>query len=241
MNIPSDEFNDLASLIRILTDDVERSRDRVDSDLENEFARREHVRNVFAALEGIVFAVRSFAIKFDHQTARDLISNTEKVLSEEKTFEIDRSGNVRYRNSYLNFSSSIRFSFKLFTKAFEIDDPLDINHKEDIHFYKGTEWEALGRAVEIRNRLTHPKSTEHLFVDNMSFLDVLRSWNWLIKVTADAMNSITPKFDQFRDDYLMRLKRDRKLYLEGDNESKILLRIKQKEEVSRLFGVTSED
>jgi hypothetical protein len=117
---------------------------------EDQFYRRAFVRALFAFIEADVWGRKMVAL-YLHQESEPKPLMPEEVLiaSETPVPELKDDGSVRTTELRLRFLPNLRFSFRTFARAF---------HVEEFNLAVGDNgWAELRKAVEIRDRLMHPK------------------------------------------------------------------------------------
>jgi hypothetical protein len=122
--------------------------------------RRSYVRAVFALIEGLNYA-------------RLLVSTDSQHLADPAREQAALA--VRLEKRALNDSddgripSSTRKSFAAFAAAHGVSNPLSPS---------GDDWQAFRDAVEVRDRITHPRSAAHCRVSDDDFALVQRVHHW---------------------------------------------------------------
>ena len=130
--------------------------------------RRLVVRSVFSFIEAVVFLVKAMALLADGEARR--LSPGEVAIAKEEDYELAESGRVQIRPARLRFKANFRFAFKLIAKAEELDYELDAS---------GGEWQALQRALSVRDRLSHPKSSADIGVTVDEARDAIQAFEWV--------------------------------------------------------------
>src|SRR6266436_1280565 len=147
----------IQDLTQILRADAVEALDRLrnnpkDSD------KRSFVRAMFAYIEGAVWAMKqSYAF-----VMREKCSQQEISFLNEEDFKLEHNGTIKQQRSRISLLPNIRFAFKTFAKT------------SNSHFepdYGGKEFQTLARCVELRDRLTHPKSTADLKISDEELTD----------------------------------------------------------------------
>jgi len=113
------------------------------------YTRRSYVRAVFAFIEGNTHRMKQLCIQF-HESERCVALSKEEL---EKAAEVkfDEQGNKKIIK--IPTLDNVKLSFSLFSKVFGRINSLDCS---------GSGWGELEKALEIRHRLTHPKSISYL-------------------------------------------------------------------------------
>src|SRR5262249_28488275 len=137
------------SFTHILVHDVIAAETRMREN-DNQTHRRELVRSVFAAIEGLHWQLKRDVLE---HAAGDL-SPHEYAAMVEETYSVDDRGNVNIASRFLPLTTAIRLVVNV-VKRYRPTYQLDFNH---------VGWANLKAAVEVRNRLVHPKTLEDLNV-----------------------------------------------------------------------------
>ena len=130
--------------------------------------RRLLVRSVFSFVEAVAFIVKTLALVADEEAQR--LSPAEVALAKEEDYELAESGSVQVRPARLRFKANFRFAFALIAKAEELDYELDVS---------GAAWQALQRALLVRDRLSHPKRMADLDVTEDEARDAIEAFEWV--------------------------------------------------------------
>lgn len=156
--------------------------------------RRLLVRSVFSFIEALVFCTKVLALESSRAAA---LSRGELAMAQDEDYEISDSGEVTTRPARLRFLSNLKFAFRLLAKVEGADYQLDIS---------GSGWQALQRALKVRDRLMHPKAVGDLQVGDDEVRDALRAFIWF----EDQAVLILEKVVQALHYQLARTKRQRK-------------------------------
>jgi len=82
-------------------------------------------------------------------TSRIPLTPAEYALMAEETFDLDTSGKPRSAPKFLRLADNLKFTVECVNRVFRTELKLDV---------AGSSWSDFKTAVEIRNRITHPKS-----------------------------------------------------------------------------------
>lgn len=142
--------------------------------------RRTLIRSIFSFIEGCCFRLKQDALVFC-----DDFSPGEISLLKGKTYILNDRGIVKEKEAYLKAKANLRLAFKAYAKAFNADFELKVNSKG---------WESYLEALEIRNRITHPKKFLDLVIRNEDMEKVMEARIWfgenltqLLKSTAESL------------------------------------------------------
>jgi hypothetical protein len=164
------------------------------------FARPSIVRSTFAFIEAIIFNLKVVALE-DNETGTAL-SQAERSLCEERAYELNERGEIEARPARLRFRPNFRFGFRVASKRLGLSFDLETD---------GDGWGNLGKAVKIRDRLTHPKNAADLRVSDEELLTVLRARSWVameyVRWASLWVESLEEEHGQLKDE-ITRLERE---------------------------------
>ena len=144
---------------------------RCEADLrkgDHAWVRRHYVRALFAAIEGVTWAMKVVAAE-NQRLRSGSFSSGEIALLEEHTFELDDSGKVQRRAARIRLAPNIRFAFDALTRSEGVVFQLSVGESG---------WQALLTAIKIRDRLMHPKNSAALAVTDTELLTVRSACDW---------------------------------------------------------------
>lgn len=146
------------------------------------FDRRNLIRTFFTLVEGDTFYRKRLALMV-HDTTLSLaepphavFSPQELMLLQDLSPELSTKGTVRVSQKFLRLSDNVRFSFAAAAKAFGADFQLDVAREG---------WQAFRNALDVRHRLTHPKSIDDLEVTERDLLNLAVAVKWYFESLAD--------------------------------------------------------
>lgn len=161
-------------MTRLLTEDVEQLSvilgDRsvqVETSVGQEANRRFYVRAIFALIEAVVEQHRLLLLELS-RGAIGLHSREIHALSE-VAYEVRKNGKLREKRQYLQLLRKLRLVYRCAQEAF--GSTLNVD-------WGGQGWQALGEAVSVRDRITHPKTREGCFVNEDALETVDRGHEW---------------------------------------------------------------
>lgn len=170
-----DRLEEIQGMTRVLSGDVERVRpllgDRsmsADVSEEQEGNRRFYVRAIFALIEAIVEQHKRLLLDLTARQVTSLAPGVAEALSE-KSFVVKDNGDVSQRDQFLQLERKLRAVYRASATCFQKE--LSVN------FGDGG-WESFRAALDIRDRITHPKSFEecHVEGDDLETIDRGHAW-----------------------------------------------------------------
>jgi hypothetical protein len=160
----SDEvLKDWQDTTQILLDDAFHAAEQIDNG-DNQGARRNYVRAVFAAIEGSTYGLKRMILMVWNYRQPKLEPGELEYVIETR---FDKHG--KSKRYFLPFADNVRLSFDVFAKVNGLSSTAD---------YGGNGWKSLRDAAEIRNRLTHPKCSADLEVSYEDLLTVQAASLW---------------------------------------------------------------
>ena len=213
-----------------LLDDFERSAELFNADQENQFLRRTVIRTALAFVEGTnnflkraIYDYHERNVRPTHHTARVLClppmhrmferiqSESELLLLIERVASLDGDGNVRLKEAFQPMVASIRFMFRMAAAVYRHDFSPD---------FAAHGWCDLQKAIQIRNRLTHPKTSADLIVADDEIQIVQRGMQWFLDNAGMMMQVESREIEAFHASigaYLRTLTKEKFLALKEAN------------------------
>lgn len=163
------------ALTNVLDRDVVASRSAL-VEHDTQFNRRQFVRTVVADIEGTVGSMIRIALRMHHAGA-DPFTAGEYALLHERVLELRAPDAVYEPAAKLTTKSNIRFAFSIFTRAVQSDYVLPADESQ---------WSPLLRALDVRDRITLPKSAHDLDISDDELRIVHEADVWFDERCADA-------------------------------------------------------
>ncbi len=163
------------ALANVLLDDVSATIDelmRADTQLN----RRAFVRSLFALIEGGTFLLKQYALEINKMgiTKKGVghFSQAELALLQEEQYDLTDKGEVRTQQKFLRPTENVRFTFSALAKAQKL------SHKPDV---SGEGWQSFKKAINIRNRITHPRRESDLEITDGELKIIRKAFAWYVK------------------------------------------------------------
>lgn len=163
---------EIDALFRILVDDVIEVV-RIWEQRGDELSHRLYVRTVFAALEGIIQVMKSGALLFDEVNEPRVLSPEDVALLKEADSQIGSKGQVEIKKKKISLLPNFEYALHTYARVRRMHVVLDKG---------GTGWDALRKAISVRDRLTHPRKIEDMAVG----LDELKTIETAMKFFRDT-------------------------------------------------------
>lgn len=132
--------------------------------------RRNYVRTVFALVEGWVSVLKAFVIE-EVSAGRFIVTEAERAMLAEETYDVDDSGKTRSRRPFIPVRNNLRFTFDIFARSHGVIEGPD---------YQGSGWQEFQKALQARNRVTHPKVTTDLDIADDEVAATDAAWSWFL-------------------------------------------------------------
>lgn len=146
---------------------------RAESDSQQ--TRRDVVRAIWSAIDGIIWIFREHVI--DCATMTYGLEDAEVAVLSETVYNVSASGVIKPQAKFLPLLSI----FRLVARIAERVEPV-----AKIDFGRSG-WSKLTAAQKVRNRITHPKSREDLFLNDLDMAITQHGFFWLVEQTVDSM------------------------------------------------------
>lgn len=159
------EFQKLSSILLI---DIERANKSYLASPKSQTAARNLVRIIFASIEGQTFALKQWSLN-TYRLKNKIAQPGELALLEDVSYELNESGNIKKRTLRLPTAANVRFAFESMARA------------HDINFEFNSEslgWKSLKNALQVRHRLTHPKSSWDLLLEKDDVNEAIVASAW---------------------------------------------------------------
>jgi hypothetical protein len=176
----TDAVNSYIKLHRkLMKDFAEVSAQLVESD--TPFARRNYIRHLFTLVEGETYIRKQIAIAL-YEACRVDFSRAELSVLYSEQYSIDK-GKAKARTIFFPYDEDMRFSFEAFAKACRINYKLDCG---------GIGWKSFVETRRCRDRLTHPKNSDSLIVNDEDKRRTEIADKWYVKSSEDLVNTDLP-------------------------------------------------
>lgn len=149
------------------------------------YCQRSNIKNFFSMFECLIFQFKRISlIAFELDIAE--FSEAEIALLKEETYDLNNKGEVETKVSKLKTTDNFLFSVKMLERSFNYSIGFEKNSRQ---------WEDFLSAIKIRNRLTHPKTIDELFINDDEVNVVNRVIEWFFQI-IDDFGDAADKFDK---------------------------------------------
>ena len=132
------------------------------------FIKRTYIRSHFAMIEGVAHQLKRLALEADKNANR--LNLAEKEFLAERSADVLENGKVKIKSAKIRTLPNLLFAINSVIKT------LDLNFELN----KGVGWEALLKAIKIRDRITHPKDIDSLEIEDEEFKIMGTANKWLV-------------------------------------------------------------
>ncbi|CAA9343366.1 MAG: hypothetical protein AVDCRST_MAG68-3163 [uncultured Gemmatimonadetes bacterium] len=175
----SHTFREFMEMFTLLLDEANRSYAHVTL-LNDQFARRAFVRATFAYIEGVTYGLKQVALLASEGTFKP----GELALLKEESYEISEAGKLKIRAARLSTLANIRLAFSALSRSQGTDYRLPVHDQP---------WSTLKEALQVRHRITHPKSTVSLLVSDAEVQSVYSAGEWFMDCVKSAFAAAVTK------------------------------------------------
>jgi hypothetical protein len=99
-----------------------------------------------------------------------MFTPAEQAMLREESYSVSKDGMTHAQPRFIPLIHNLLFSLDMFSRLVMPGFKLDIS---------APEWQRFLRGLEVRNRLTHPRSVQDLEVSEADLLDVHFGYKWL--------------------------------------------------------------
>jgi hypothetical protein len=178
------------ALYNIARQDVQRAGEVLLKESEDDFYRRAFVRAIFAFMEADVWGRKRVALYVNDRRSASgqFLTVNENAICSEETADLDEDGKVRVTSLRLRFLPNLRFSFRVFAAAFDIQ-----NYQLEVG---DAQWSDVRKAVRIRDRLMHPKGGSDFKVSDEEIDTCGRAVGWYVAASSRLLNLATERLQK---------------------------------------------
>lgn len=172
--------DELLNLSNILQGDAVQNYQALLADYENQVHRRSFVRSCWAYVEAVTFSVKQYTYSVC-QMGTVNISQDEYAFLGNMSVMVDIEGNIQIQRDPTKTLANVKRTFKLSSEIFELEWRLNFGSKG---------WENLRDSLQIRHRLTHPKSVAEVMVSPRDIQIQKDGIDWFVDGFNEYLQSI---------------------------------------------------
>lgn len=162
----------------VLREDIQRLLDKFE--WKDQTFRRVLVRACWAHIEAVIFGMKQMTLRACNLGSADLTAN-ERAFLTETTFVASATGEVAVTVNRIDTLKNLKRTLKLASRFFQVDWKPSFNT---------TNWRLVYNSLHLRHRLTHPKSTEDLAVEDEEIEDHRNAFLWFAGGFNDFLLSL---------------------------------------------------
>jgi hypothetical protein len=163
------------SFTHVLVYDVNAAQERV-RDADSPTHRRDLVRSVFAAIEGLHWQLKQDVYQHAGRIPGGMTVHEQAAMLEE-AYAVDDSGKIRAIPRFLPLTSKIRLVVSI-VQRYRTNYKVDYSHRG---------WSNLRAAIKVRNRLVHPKKLADLNVRMTELRQTLSAFYWFLALVIEVL------------------------------------------------------
>lgn len=168
----------LKSVYRILSADMDAAVAYSDSQ-PSDFAQRTIVRALFSLIEGLAFQLRTVTVASLEPHSGSL-TTAELTLLREERYYLNNKGEPEIGENFQRFLPNLLFTLRTYVKNHGATFQADTSDNG---------WLAMQRSVNIRNRITHPKSVADLTLTEQDQRHLIEASAWWKKTLFDMFDA----------------------------------------------------
>lgn len=173
----AEAVGELKAIVALLQDDVTRVVEYGKAN-PTPYAHRMFIRAEFALLEGLLYQMRQVTLASLAET--DLLRPEEVTLLSEVRYSLDKKGQITEKEQFENFLPNMLFTLRMYAK----------NHGAEFEPNTGeVGWEAMQKAIRIRNSVTHPKSAACLDLSEQDMESVFLASRWWERTVLNLLQA----------------------------------------------------
>jgi hypothetical protein len=169
---------DLLDIVKVAGADISLSLKMVKKN-QKQFWRRTFIRSLFAGIEGINHRINNVSILLAN-IKKIKLSHAEIAMLKEEIYALNEKGEAISTKSKLRTKDNLCFTLKTFAHVSNTTFKIEKNSKE---------WSSFNEALKIRDRLTHPKSTNDLIISDVELEAVEKTFMWYFASIIAILNS----------------------------------------------------
>jgi hypothetical protein len=148
--------------------------------------RRELVRAVFAAIEGLHWRLKRDVATHRHVIPGGLTAHEQAAMAEE-SYTVDERGHVSAIPRFLPLATAIRLVVRI-VQRYRTDYKVDFDH---------VGWSNLKAAIDVRNRIIHPKQLEDLTVSQEEIRRSMSAFAWILALNIEVLRETRDHLQEF--------------------------------------------
>lgn len=149
---------------------------------QSDWWKRSAYRSLFAWIEGHIYGMKQVVLRAHKAGIGGEFSRAELEFLNEETHNINDGGKVKSKYRFIPLQSNMRFTFSMFERVYELDSKIHSNDED---------WQNFIKALQVRNRLTHPKNLEDLILGEEEILLLTKVVAWFSQIANSIAEDAT--------------------------------------------------
>jgi hypothetical protein len=179
------DFSNLKDTYNELISDVEAAK-KLDTDQYPEaFIKRTYTRSFFSMVEGVTYQMKQISLEANKEA--NVLNTYEVSFLRELVGQLDEKGKASEKKLKLQLLPNLQFALRSISKVLAVDFEVDKGKKGG--------WDALRHAVDIRDRITHPKKIDSLLINDQEMLLLGQANAWFRDEIARLIKLIRKHHD----------------------------------------------
>lgn len=184
-----EQFEKLDAMQKVLTQDMLECGRLLNDETPTDSAARSFVRTVFAMIEGTTFNLKEMALNLSTH-GRGNFSKAELAMLEEVSYDLGDKGEAITQTKFMKLPTNIRFAFDAAARAFGVTYKLEVGDSG---------WSMFKEALNIRNRITHPKKIDDLKMSEAEVQKVIDTGAWFMKCRRELFQQFVNRMQRLKD------------------------------------------
>lgn len=176
------------TFVRTLVTDVIAASEHL-AQTDDQTRRRNFIRASFAAIEGLVWLLRSHVLSV--ADSMGYLDPLDVLALRDIGYSVNDNGVLRSTSQYMPLTTAIKYAIRR-AQAIAPDIAVD---------YGDAGWSKLLEAIKVRHRVTHPKTADDLIITSEELESSSRALAWLLAVVQEAMQATTASFRSFNEEF----------------------------------------
>ncbi|MBX3303031.1 MAG: Ppx/GppA family phosphatase [Nitrospira sp.] len=177
-------LNEWLEVSNLLLADGQNLMDVYKNDWASQPFRRMFVRACWALIEGEVFCLKQFTLRACELGGKSLSFSEHKLLSEVLMLWCD-NGRVKREDVRESAHENLKQTLKIATAKFELGWTPDFGNQS---------WEMLRRSLDLRHRVTHPKTAAELTISDDELDDHRKGVAWFLETVQKFQTIFQQKY-----------------------------------------------
>ncbi len=172
------EEDNLPRALAALSEDLDRCRKYLDAE-DNQFWRRTLFRTTFAMMEAMNNTLREKALEAACGGGKTSFNATRIGFLGEYTFRIDETGRLKEEFLRLPFLNYTAFLLRSLAEESNVQAT----------FFSKHGWDDLRKSVQVRHRLTHPKTDTDMTISNEEIEKLNSAVEWYSEAVHEGLSN----------------------------------------------------